>query len=189
MYTHPGKKLLFMGTELAPWDEWDHEKGLDWRLRSHPVRQGFQRFMMDLGRLYLEHPALWELDPVPEGFSWIDCNDSDTGVISYVRFGNRDHLVCVLNLTPVPRYGYRIGVLGEDGYRERINTDSAYYGGSNLGNEDYVEAEDIPFHGFPRSISLTLPPLACLILEPGQMRRDSSEVTCKNMVAKNAKIS
>jgi 1,4-alpha-glucan branching enzyme len=189
MYTHPGKKLLFMGTELAPWDEWYHEKELDWHVQSHPMRQGFQRFMIDLGRLYLEHSALWELDPVPEGFSWIDCNDSDTGVISYVRFGNRDHLVCVLNLTSVPRYGYRIGVLGEDGYRERINTDSAYYGGSNLGNEDYVEAEDIPFHGFPRSISLTLPPLACLILEPGQMRRDSSEVSCKNMVAKNAKIS
>jgi len=168
MYTHPGKKLLFMGTELAPWDEWYHAKGLDWDLESDPVRRRFQRFMVDLGRLYREHPALWELDPVPEGFSWIDCNDSNSSVVSYIRFGEKTHLVCVLNLTPVPRYGYRIGVPGKHGYYERINSDSAYYGGSNLGNENYVGVQDIPFHGFTQSIPLTLPPLACLILEPGK---------------------
>ncbi|NVL90891.1 MAG: 1,4-alpha-glucan branching protein GlgB [Desulfobacterales bacterium] len=168
MYTHPGKKLLFMGTELAPWDEWYHEKSLDWHLQSDPIRQAFQRFMADLGRLYLEHPALWELDPVPEGFSWIDCNDAESSVVSYIRHGKEKHLVCVLNLTPIPRPNYRIGVPGQGGYRELINSDSAYYGGSDMGNKGYIEAEQIQSHGFPQSLSLTLPPLSCLIFEPDE---------------------
>jgi 1,4-alpha-glucan branching enzyme len=130
------------------------------------LRHAFQQFMLDLGRLYLEHPALWELDPFPEGFSWIDCNDSENSVVSYIRFGKEDHLVCVLNFTPMPRHDYRIGVPGNRGYRERINSDSDYYGGSNLGNKGYLQVEKIPSHGFSQSISLTLPPLACLILEP-----------------------
>ncbi len=171
MYTHPGKKLLFMGMELASMDEWYHEKGLDWHLLSDPRRRGFQAYLKDLGKLYLDHPALWELDPIPEGFSWIDCNDADAGVLSYIRFGKRVHLVCVLNLTPVPRHGYRIGVPHKEGYRERINSDSTYYGGSNMGNAEFVEAEDVPFHGFAQSITLTLPPLACLILEPGSEKK------------------
>lgn len=123
---------------------------------------------MDLGKLYLEHPALWELDPSPEGFSWIDCNDSESSVISFVRYGKAKHLVCVLNFTPVPRHNYRIGVPGDRSYRERINSDSAHYGGSDLGNEGYVEVEQTPSHGFSQSISLTVPPLACLILEPAE---------------------
>ena len=168
MYTHPGKKLLFMGTELAPWDEWYHAKSLDWHLQSDPIRQAFQRFMEDIGRLYLEHPALWELDPVPEGFSWIDCNDAESSVVSYIRHGKEKHLVCVLNPTPVPRHNYRIGVPGQHSYRERINSDSAYYGGSDMGNKGYIEVEQIPSHGFPQSLSLTLPPLSCLILEPDE---------------------
>jgi 1,4-alpha-glucan branching enzyme len=165
MYTHPGKKLLFMGSELAPWDEWYHEKGLDWHLLSEPMHQVFQHFMMDIGRLYVQHPALWELDSYPQGFSWIDCHDTESSVVSYVRYGKESHLVCILNLTPVPREGYRIGVPGEGGYRERINSDSAYYGGSDMGNQGYIIVNEVPFHGFSRSISLTLPPLACLILE------------------------
>ncbi len=167
MYTHPGKKLLFMGAELAPWNEWDHERRLDWHVVSDSLRSSFQQFLLDLGKLYLEHPALWELDPFPEGFSWIDCNDSENSVVSYIRFGKKDHLVCVLNLTPVPRDGYRIGVPSRNGYTERINSDSAYYGGSNMGNVGYVEVEQIPSHGFAQSVSLILPPLSCLILEPG----------------------
>ena len=166
MYTHPGKKLLFMGTELASWDEWYHERRLDWHVVSDPLRRSFQQFMLDLGRLYHEHPALWELDPFPEGFSWIDCNDSENSVVSYIRFGKEDHLLCVLNLTPVPRHGYRIGVPKKQGYRELFNSDSAYYGGSDLGNEGYIEVEEVPSHGFEQSVFLTLPPLACLILEP-----------------------
>ena len=165
MYTHPGKKLLFMGSELAPWDEWYYEKSLDWHLLSEPMHRNFQHFMMDLGTLYVEHPALWELDPYPQGFSWIDCHDAESGVVSYVRYGKKSHLVCVLNLTPVPREGYRIGVPGEGGYRERINSDSTYYGGSDMGNLGHIAVDEVPFHGFSRSIALTLPPLACLILE------------------------
>ncbi|MBW2107643.1 MAG: 1,4-alpha-glucan branching protein GlgB [Deltaproteobacteria bacterium] len=171
MYTHPGKKLLFMGTELASWDEWDYQKGLDWNLGSDPMRQKFQRFLQDLGEFYHKARALWELDPEPEGFAWIDCNDAENSVVSYVRLGKKDHLVCVLNLTPVPRHGYRIGVPNPTGYRERINSDSKYYGGSNLGNLNFVKADKIPMHGFDQSICLTLPPLACLILEPGRKKR------------------
>jgi 1,4-alpha-glucan branching enzyme len=130
------------------------------------MHQAFQQFMMDLGRLYVEHPALWELDPFPQGFSWIDCNDSQSSVISYVRYGRDNHLVCVLNLTPVPREAYRIGVPGKGGYRERINSDSAYYGGSDMGNQGYLAVDEVPFHGFSQSIVVKLPPLACLILEP-----------------------
>jgi 1,4-alpha-glucan branching enzyme len=166
MYTHPGKKLLFMGTELAPWDEWYHEKELDWHLQSDPMRQGFQQFLVDLGKLYADNEALWALDPFPEGFQWIDCNDAASSVVSYVRYGKERHLVCVINLTPVPRENYRTGVPGTDHYVERINSDSAYYGGSNVGNEGYLEVEGIPLHGFSHSLSLTLPPLSCLILEP-----------------------
>jgi 1,4-alpha-glucan branching enzyme len=167
MYTHPGKKLLFMGSELALWDEWYHEKGLDWHFPPDSMHQAFQQFMMDLGRLYLEHSALWELDASHEGFSWIDCNDSGGSVISYVRYGKKNHLVCAFNFTPVPRKDYRIGVPGQGGYHERINSDSLYYGGSDLGNEGYIEVERIPSQGFSQSVSLALPPLACLILEPG----------------------
>lgn len=165
MYTHPGKKLLFMGSELAPWDEWYHEKSLDWHLESEPTHQAFQHFMADIGRLYLEYSALWELDASPEGFSWIDCQDAESSVISYVRYGKETHLVCVLNLTPVPRKGYRIGVPGQGSYRERLNSDSTYYGGSDMGNQGYLAVDEIPFHGFSRSVLLTLPPLSCLILE------------------------
>jgi len=172
MYTHPGKKLLFMGSELALWDEWDHEKGRDWHLQSDSMHKAFQQFMMDLGRLYLEHSALWELDPSPEGFSWIDFNDSEGSVISYVRYGRENHLVCAFNFTPVPRQSYRVGVPGQGSYRERINSDSVYYGGSDLGNEGYIEVEKIPSHGFSQSISPALPPLACLILEPGGIDTD-----------------
>jgi 1,4-alpha-glucan branching enzyme len=166
MYTHPGKKLLFMGSELAPWDEWYHEKSLDWHLASEPMHRAFQHFMADLGKLYVENEALWELDASPEGFSWIDCQDAESSVISYVRYGKKNHLVCVLNMTPVPREDYRIGVSGQGSYHERINSDSTYYGGSDMGNEGYLAVDEVPFHGYSRSVALTLPPLACLILEP-----------------------
>jgi 1,4-alpha-glucan branching enzyme len=166
MYTHPGKKLLFMGTELASWDEWFHGQSLDWGLAMDPKRQDFQRFMKDLGHVYNRYPALWEWDTETKGFSWIDCNDADTGVISYVRFATDTHLVCLMNLTPVIREGYRIGVPGAASYEEIMNTDSAYYGGSDVGNGAGVSVEGIAHHGFEQSISVTLGPLACVIMEP-----------------------
>ena len=166
MYTHPGKKLLFMGTELAPDSEWSHDRSLEWHLQADPMRQGFQKFFLDLTHLYREYRALWDWDHVPGGFSWIDCQDSRNSIVSYVRRTEGQYLVCILNLTPVPRYGYRIGVPGGKIYRERINSDSELYGGSNLGNIGFVKVDPIPSHAYPQSVSLTLPPLACLILEP-----------------------
>ncbi|MCD6254756.1 MAG: 1,4-alpha-glucan branching protein GlgB [Deltaproteobacteria bacterium] len=165
MYTHPGKKLLFMGTELAPDSEWDFNSGLDWHLLSDPDRQAFSRFLRDLGNLYLRERCLWQEDTNPIGFSWIDCNDSEHSVFSYIRRAGDDYLVCVLNLTPVPRFGYRIGVPERISYKEIFNSDLACYGGSNLKN-GYIKAEPIPWHSLPFSLSLTLPPLSCLILKP-----------------------
>jgi 1,4-alpha-glucan branching enzyme len=166
MYTHPGKKLLFMGSELAQEREWDYNSSLDWHLLTDPDRQAFNRFLKDLCQLYLKNPPLWQEDHIPHGFQWIDCHDSNHSVFSYIRRAGDDYLICVLNLTPVPRFHYRIGVPEKRVYAEIFNSDSAYYGGSNLGNWGKVESEDIPAHGFPCSLSLTLPPLAGLILKP-----------------------
>ena len=166
LYTHPGKKLLFMGTELAPDTEWDHTQSLDWNLQADPMRQGFQRFFEDLARLYRQQPALWEWDHSPQGFSWIDCQDYQQSVVSYLRQAKSQHLLCVLNLTPMTRAGYRIGVPGRKAYGERLNSDSAFYGGANIGNSGLVKVDPLPFHSYPQSVSLTLPPLSCLILEP-----------------------
>jgi len=165
MYTHPGKKALFMGTELAPEQEWNHDSGLDWNIDTDPLRQGFQLFLQDAGRLYLENSALWELDNEPGGFSWIDCQDSQQSVVSYLRFSSKDYLVCIFNLTPVVRHDYRIGVPEPGPYREVLNSDADLYGGGNVGNQGSAIAEAVPFHGYEQSLSLTLPPLGCLILK------------------------
>jgi 1,4-alpha-glucan branching enzyme len=166
MYTHPGKKLLFMGTELAMDREWDHDRSLDWHLADDPMRQGFQKFLADLGGLYLNESALWQWDHRPEGFRWIDCQDWQQSVVSYERRSEKSWLVVVLNLTPVPRFGYRIGVPEAPYYREVLNSDSSWYGGSDLGNGGILHAEPVPFHAHPYSLSLTLPPLSILILKP-----------------------
>jgi 1,4-alpha-glucan branching enzyme len=167
MYTHPGKKLLFMGTELASDNEWNVNTSLDWHLLESPDRQDFSRFLKDLGSIYLREKSLWQEDADPIGFSWIDCNDSEHSVFSYLRRAtDGDYLICIFNFTPTPCFDYRIGVPQKITYREMLNTDSVYYGGSNLGNGEYVEAGDIPWYSFPFSISITLPPLACLILKP-----------------------
>lgn len=166
MFTHPGKKLLFMGSEIAPYDEWYSQTSLPWHLADDPMRAGLQKFFEDLGALYLSHEALWGQDTVPEGFSWIDCNDSDNGVVSYIRRGKKGLLVCVFNMTPVPREHYRIGVPGAKGYREILNSDSKIYGGSDVGNAGYVPIENVPYHFYDHSLALILPPLSCLVFEP-----------------------
>jgi 1,4-alpha-glucan branching enzyme len=167
MFTHPGKKLLFMGAEFAQEREWNHDEALDWHLLSEPFHAGMQALVRDLNRIYRTAPALHERDFEPEGFEWIDAHDRDRCVLSYLRRGrDRDKcMVVVCNLTPVPRHGYRIGVPNQGRYEERINTDSRYYGGSNVGNPGGGAAEQIQSHGRPFSITLTLPPLATLILE------------------------
>jgi 1,4-alpha-glucan branching enzyme len=163
----PGKKLQFMGAELGqPW-EWRPGEELPWQLLQHRFHAGVQNLTRELNRLYVAESALHQLDFSPEGFQWIDCHDADQSVVSWLRSARDGRFaVVVLNFTPVPRHGYRLGVPQAGDYIERINTDSAHYGGSDLGNGGHVSAEARPWMGFPASVSLTLPPLAALVLLP-----------------------
>jgi 1,4-alpha-glucan branching enzyme len=163
-YTRPGKKLLFMGTELAPWAEWNHDVSLDWHIGNDPNRAPFMRYVEDLGRLYRERSALWRQDHIPSGFAWIDLADEDNSVISYTRYDGRDHIVVALNFTPIPREQYRIGVPGVGRYSLVMSTDDVRYGGSGLGMRPTIEVEGTPFHGYPQSVALQLPPLGALVL-------------------------
>jgi 1,4-alpha-glucan branching enzyme len=167
MYTHPGKKLLFMGAEIGQGLEWDSAQTLDWYILEYPFHQGIQQLVRDLNRIYRESPALYKYEFVWEGFEWIDCHDSDHSVLSYLRKADDDFLIVVVNFTPVPRYNYRIGVPRQGAYREIFNSDSEYYGGSNLGNGvPWPMAESKPWMDQPYSLELTLPPLAGIILQP-----------------------
>ncbi len=165
-WTRPGKKLLFMGTELAPSAEWSLAESLDWSLGEDPLRAGLARYLEALGRLYRDHPCLWRADPDPEGFAWIDCSDAENAVLSYRRRADADELVVVLNTTNVARSTYRIGAPRAGCWRETLCSDSADYGGSGLARPARVRAQPRPFHGLPQSIELVLPPLACLVLAP-----------------------
>jgi 1,4-alpha-glucan branching enzyme len=168
MFTQPGKKLLFMGDEFAQSAEWSHDRSLDWHLLQYPEHRGVQALVRDLNRLYRERKELHELDCEGGGFSWIDCNDTEASVVSYIRrSGDPDRfLVVVCNFTPVVRSGYRIGVPKPGPYREVLNTDSAHYAGSNAGNAGVIAADGPSMHGHDQSLVMTLPPLATLILEP-----------------------
>ncbi len=168
MYGHPGKKLLFMGGEIAQRREWNHSASLDWDLLDDPSHAGVQQLVKDLNRLYRTTPALYEIDFDAGGFEWIDCSDKQQGVISFLRRGkNKTELVVVVcNMTPVVRHGYRIGVPAPGHYHERINSDASAYGGSGIGNLGAVVSEQIAAHGHRHSINLNLPPLAALILQP-----------------------
>jgi 1,4-alpha-glucan branching enzyme len=168
MYGHPGKKLLFMGSEFGQWREWKFDESLDWHLLDYNSHKGLQRFVVDLNRIYKSEPALYELDFDWHGFEWIDFHDSENSIISFIRRAKNpeDFLVFVFNLTPVPRFSYRIGVPRADFYKEILNSDSKFYWGSNLGNTGGLVAENIPAHGRPFSLNLTLPPLSVLILKP-----------------------
>jgi 1,4-alpha-glucan branching enzyme len=166
-YTTPGKKLNFMGNELAQGREWRSSWELDWPLLAVDWHAGVQRLARDLNRLHRDVPALHELDFAPEGFAWIDCHDADHSTLSFLRRA-RDGacVVVVLNFTPVPREGYRIGLPVAGRYVEVVNSDSAYYGGSNAGNAGGVQAEPIPWMGLGYSAAITLPPLAGIVLRP-----------------------
>ncbi|MCB1883038.1 MAG: 1,4-alpha-glucan branching protein GlgB [Geminicoccaceae bacterium] len=168
MWTHPGKKLLFMGGEFGQWREWNHDQSLDWHLLDEgPFHKGLQGLVRDLNGAYRGLPALHELDCDPAGFSWIDASDTENSVLSYLRRDRNGGVVAVVsNFTPVPRQGYRLGLPKGGVWRERINTDAEVYGGSGQGNGGEVHAEDAPWHGQPASLTLTLPPLATLVLVP-----------------------
>ena len=167
MYSHPGKKMLFMGSEFGQWREWNHDTSLDWHLCEDEPHRGLQRLTRDLNRIYREEPALHEIDFDWSGFQWIDFSDTDNSVIAYLRKARNTTaaIVCVCNFTPVPRYGYRIGVPELGWYQELANTDGIAYGGSNIGNGGGVHAAETPSHGFPYSLPLTLPPLSILMLK------------------------
>jgi 1,4-alpha-glucan branching enzyme len=169
MYCHPGKKLLFMGAELAQWQEWNHDRSLDWHLLREPLHSGMQTLVRDLNALYRQTPALHQVDFAAEGFEWIDWQDRANSVFSWIRRDrNGNIVVCVANLTPVVRYDYRIGVPRNGAYREILNTDSVLYGGSNSGNSGIIVASNLQSHGRPHSLRLTVPPLATLILVPAE---------------------
>ena len=171
MWAHPGKKLLFMGGELAnPW-EWASEDELPWWLLDHTDHAGVRDLMRDLNRVYLEEPALWEVDFSYEGFRWIEPNDALNNVLVFARVskdGTRQ-IVCIANLAPVPREGYRVGLPVEGAWQEVLNTDSSFYGGTGVGNLGEVQAEPRPWHDQPFSASLTLPPLSVIWLRPSAL--------------------
>jgi 1,4-alpha-glucan branching enzyme len=168
MWAHPGKKLLFMGCELAQWREWSHERSLDWHLLAERDHAGIQALVRDLNGVYRDTPALWEVDDSPDGFRWLEANDADRNVVAFARVGATEDelLVCVCNLSPVPRERYRVGLPRSGRWREALNTDAELYGGANLGNLGGVDTEAIPWHEQPNSAELTLPPLGVLWLVP-----------------------
>ncbi len=165
MFTYPGKKLLFMGCEFAQGREWDHERGLDWYVLDYPLHQGVQDLLGDLNALYRKEPALHYYDFDHQGFEWIDCNDAAHSILVYQRRHEQAKIIVVLNFTPVPREGYRVGVPEAGLYRELLNSDSEFYAGSNMGNAGMLHSEAIPWMGQEHSVVLDLPPLAGLILK------------------------
>ncbi|MDA3922699.1 MAG: 1,4-alpha-glucan branching protein GlgB [Salinisphaera sp.] len=172
MYTHPGKKLLFMGNEFAQIDEWSHERSIDWHLLDQPEHAGIQALVRDLNHCYRQTPALHECDNERAGFQWIDYNDAEQSVIAFIRRGASasSHVLCISNFTPVVRENYRIGIPADDvsHYRELLNTDAQAYGGSGkvIGPQADITVESVHAHGFEQSLTLTLGPLATVILQP-----------------------
>jgi len=161
----PGKKLIFMGGEIGQWSEWAHDRSIEWHLLDDPAHEGIQRWVTDLNRLYASEPALHELDFDPAGFSWVDANDWEQSVVSVMRSSSDGrHVLGVFNFTPVPRPAHRLGVPDGGYWRELLNSDSKVYGGSGWGNQGGVEAEEVPWHGSPHSVAVTLPPLGAVFL-------------------------
>jgi 1,4-alpha-glucan branching enzyme len=167
MYGQPGKKLLFMGGELGQWSEWNHDSSLDWHLLDQPSHAGLQRWVADLNHLYREQLALHQIDFEPAGFEWVDANDWEQSVISFMRHdrARQESVLVVANFTPVVREAYRVGVPARGAWRELLNSDAEVYGGSGVGNMGGVKARPIPSHGRPYSLSLRLPPLGVLFLK------------------------
>jgi 1,4-alpha-glucan branching enzyme len=170
MYGHPGKKLLFMGSEIGQTSEWNHEAQVEWWLLDHEIHRRFQAFCAALNTLYRREPALFEVDFQPAGFEWIDFHDSDNSIISFIRRARRkeDYLVFVCNFTPTPHQGYRIGFPEAGVHREIFNSDAAMFGGSNMGNAGCVNVENVPSHGRPGSAAIVIPPLGVMVFKPAR---------------------
>jgi 1,4-alpha-glucan branching enzyme len=168
MWGHPGKKLLFMGGEIAQEHEWSHDGEVDWPALGDPLRLGLQRLVRDLNRLYAEEPALHQRDAVSSGFRWVVGDDRENSVFAFLRYGGEaaSPVLVVCNMTPVPRSGYRIGVPRPGEWRELLNSDAAVYGGSNIGNGGAVMAVAVQGHGEAQSLELALPPLSVMYFRP-----------------------
>ena len=168
MYGHPGKKLLFMGGEFGQFIEWNYEKSLDWHLLDYEMHKKMQDYVRDLNELYKSEKSLWEIDFDSQGFEWIDCNDAEHGVISFIRKAKdwKDMLIFVCNFTPTVYEGYRIGVPLGGYYKEIMNSDAEIYGGSNQGNNGGVMAQEFSWQGRPYSLDIKIPPLGILVLKP-----------------------
>jgi len=169
MWAHPGKKLLFMGGEIAQYKEWNHDGEIEWPLLEQPEHLGVQRLVTDLNQLLAQTPALYQLDHEPAGFGWVVGDDDKNSVFAFFRYAEPPHeqnvVLAVCNFTPVPRTGYRIGVPFSGIWQESLNTDAQHYGGSNLGNAGAVQTDAIPAHGHPASLALTLPALSTVIFK------------------------
>jgi 1,4-alpha-glucan branching enzyme len=165
MYGQAGKKLLFMGGEIAQWNEWYHETSLDWHLLEYPSHAGVQKWVADLNQAYRGQRALYEMDCDPAGFEWVDCNDATSSVISFLRKAKTadEQVLVVCNFTPVPRHNYLVGVPRSGLWTEILNSDAADYWGGGLGNYGGREATPVPMHGHPWSLNLTLPPLSTIM--------------------------
>jgi 1,4-alpha-glucan branching enzyme len=166
----PGKKMLFMGDDFGPWNEWSHDSSLDWHLLGEPMHAGLRRWVRDLNTLYRGSPELHELDHSPEGFTWIDASDAEQSVLSFVRKGHSTNamILFVANFTPIPRINYRVGVPRAGHWPEILNGDADLYGGSGQGNIGGVSTTPVRAHGHEQSLNLTLPPLAVIALRsPG----------------------
>ena len=167
MWTHPGKKLLFMGCEFGQKREWQHDESLEWHVLQYPLHAGVKNLVSDLNRLYRKTPALYELDFTGDGFQWIDANNGDMSVIVFLRKSRSgDFALVACNFTPVPRDNYQIGVPRGGRWIERLNSDAAYYGGGDIGNFGGIESAPLPSHGHYHSLSIRLPPLSIVVLTP-----------------------
>ena len=167
--TRPGKSLFFMGTELGSHHEWNHDISLEWHLMGDARRQGLMAFMESLGALYRQYSCFWRRDHEPSGFGWIDVSDKEQSVLSYARYDGSSHAMVVLNLTPVPREAYRLGAPAMGTYHVVLNSDATSFGGSGYAVADTTVAELVPYHGFPQSVTVSLPPLSILVLLPAQL--------------------
>ena len=178
MYGHPGKKLLFMGAELAQWEEWDHQGELPWHLLADEGHGGVYRWLCDLNQLYRRCAALHRTDAHPDGFEWIDCADSAQSVVAFARRAEGENpLIFVCNFTPVPRADYQLGLPAAGPYREVLNSDAEIYGGSGIGHDGWVQTEQVASHGRPHSARLHLPPLGVLVLE-AQVETSDATLPC-----------
>ncbi|WP_146563068.1 1,4-alpha-glucan branching protein GlgB [Posidoniimonas corsicana] len=168
MWTHPGKKLLFMGGEFGQWHEWNYNESLQWHLLQWESHEGLQKYVSHLNHLYRNEPALHEVDFENGGFEWVDCHNHEDSVLAYLRKAKdpKDYLLVCSNFTPVPRQGYKLGVPEAVWFEEISNSDSTYFGGSDVGNDGGIQAVPMESHGRPASLEISLPPLSTVVLKP-----------------------